>query len=77
LSYFLGIIKLSKEEQLKLCEYAKKYTPRTRALTGAILKEIGLWECAYELKQTLNPFTKYKIGISKEILPTKKYWNIL
>ena len=71
------VMKLSKEEQLKLCEYAKKYTPRTRALTGAILKEIGLWECAYELKQTLNPFTKYKISISKDILPTKKYWNIL
>ena len=71
------VAKLSKDKQINLCNYAKKYTPRTRALLGAILKEIGLWECAYELKQTLNPFTKYKIGISKEVLPSKKYWNIV
>jgi len=71
------VSELSKDEQLKLCEYAKKYTPRTRALLGAIFKEIGVWEFAYELKQTLNPLTKYKIGISKEILPSKSFWNIV
>ena len=71
------IAKLSKDEQIKLSDFGKKYTPRTRALLGAILKEIGLWENAYELKQTLNPLTKYKIGISKEVLPTKSYWNII
>lgn len=71
------ITKLSIDKQIKLSEFAKKYTPRTRALLGAILKDIGLWENAYELKQTLNPLTKYKIGISKEILPSKEYWNII
>lgn len=70
------IKKLSREQQVKISQYAIKYTPRTRALVGAILKEIGLWEQSFKLKETLNPITKYKVGISKEILPTKEYWNI-
>ena len=68
---------INKENQLKLADYAMKYTPRTRALVGAILKEIGLWEKSYILKESLNPITKYKIGISIDNLPTKNYWNII
>ena len=71
------IKKLSKEQQIKMAQYAVKYTPRTRALVGAVLKEIGLWEQSFKLKETLNPMTKYKVGISKEILPSKEYWNII
>jgi len=71
------ITNLSKNKQIKTAQYAMKYTPRTRALLGAILKDIGIWEEAYQLKQTLNPMTKYKIGISKDILPSKEYWNII
>lgn len=71
------IRKLSKEQQIKIAQYAIKYTPRTRALVGAVLKDIGLWKESYQLKETLNPMTKYKIAISKEILPSKEYWNII
>ena len=71
------IQKESYQNQLKLADYAMKYTPRTRALVGAILKEIGLREKAYLLKETLNQLTKYKIGISSDALPSKKYWNIV
>lgn len=71
------IQKENKENQIKLANYAMKYTPRTRALIGAILKEIGLREQSYKLKETLNPLTKYKIGIKTTTLTTKKYWNII
>ena len=60
-----------------MAQYAIKYTPRTRALLGAVLKELGLWEQSFKLKETLNPMTKYKVGISKDILPSKEYWNII
>jgi hypothetical protein len=71
------IQKESRANQIKLSEYAMKYTPRTRALTGAVLKGIGLWEQSFLLKETLNPTTKYKIGITIDTLPSKKYWNII
>ena len=77
-SYLRNIIqKETKANQLKLTEYAMKYTPRTRVLLGAILKEIGLWQEAFQLKDTLNPITTFKIGISSDTLPSKKYWNII
>ena len=71
------IQKESKDRQKKLTQYALKYTPRTRALLGAILKELGLWEEAFQLKESLNPLTSFKIGLDLETLPTKKYWNII
>jgi len=77
-SYLRNIIqKETKANQLKLTDYAMKYTPRTRVLLGAILKEIGLWQEAFQLKDTLNPITTFKIGISSDTLPSKKYWNII
>ncbi len=71
------IEKESSANQIKLTKYAKKYTPRTKALLGAILKELGNNECAYELKDSLNVLTTFKIGISSEIIKDKKYWNIV
>ena len=73
-----NIIKnLNIQKQKKLAKYALSYPPRVRALLGAILKEIRLWEEAFELKRSLNPFTKYKIGIDSDILPSKNYWNLV
>lgn len=71
------IEKESSENQIKLTKYAKKYTPRTKALLGAILKELGNNECAYELKDSLNALTTFKLDISSEIIKDKKYWNIV
>jgi len=71
------IEKLEKKEQQVLAKLAFNYPPRTKALVGAILKNVGLWEEAYKLKSTLNPISIYKINISKEILPNKDEWRIV
>ena len=71
------IEKLEKKEQQSLAKLALNYPPRTKALIGAILKNVGLWEEAYKLKSTLNPISIYKINISKEILPNKDEWKIV
>lgn len=71
------IEKLEKKEQQGLAKLALNYPPRTKALVGAILKSVGLWEEAYKLKSTLNPISIYKINISKEILPNKDEWRIV
>jgi hypothetical protein len=58
-----------------LIELSKNYQASTRALLGSILEsEFGINE---GLKLTLNPFTKYKIGVSSKVLPQKANWNIV
>lgn len=77
IKYLKEILKKeSIENQIKLTKFALKYTPRTRALLGAIFKDIGNRNCAYELKSTLNPMTSFKIVIDDEVLKEKNYWNI-
>ena len=76
--YLKEIIKEeSLEKQNKLTKFALKYTPRTRAILGAIFKEIGNKNCAYELKSTLNPMTNYKLKIEEDVIKEKKYWNFI
>lgn len=76
--YLKEIIKKeSFENQNKLTKFALKYTPRTRAILGAIFKEIDNKICAYELKSTLNPMTNYKLKIDNDIIKDKKYWNFI
>ncbi len=70
------IKKLEKKEQQILAILALNYPPCTKALVGAILKNLGLWEEAYKLKSTLNLITSYKINISKDVLPNKEEWRI-
>lgn len=65
-------------EQKKLIKLAFKYSPATRALLGALLREIG---CKVEneirdLQDSLNPITDYNLDISEKVLPNAKYWNI-
>ena len=66
--------KQSNEERSRLISYSKKYAPAVRALLGAILESIGQFDGL--LKKSLNPFTKYAIGISENVLPNKSNWNI-
>ena len=76
--YLKEIIKKeSFENQNKLTKFALKYTPRTRAILGAIFKEIGNKKCAYELKSTLNPMTNYKLKVEEDVIKEKKYWNFI
>ena len=68
--------KLPRKDQGKIAKLAQKYRPRTRAIVGAILKELGNWEDAFKLKETLNTMTTYKIGLSAEVLKDKSNWKI-
>jgi hypothetical protein len=67
---------LSEEELNQKIRLSMDYNPATRALLGAIL------ECYFpiiqlgSLRRSLNPLTKYKLGISQQILYNKTNWNI-
>jgi hypothetical protein len=66
---------LSGNDLTTLEELSKNYQASTRALLGSILEsEFGI---NGGLKLTLNPFTKYKIGVSSKVLPQKTNWNII
>jgi hypothetical protein len=71
-----AIIKgLSLKEKKELIRYAFFYPARVRALLGAILENMNLNLNLNELKSSLNPLTKRKIGIKETDLPTIKNWN--
>lgn len=68
------IANLTQDEWLQLCNYALKYPAATRALTGAILEANGY--LSETLKNSLNVFTKYDLGLSDSALTNKSNWNI-
>jgi len=76
---FMALLReLKTSEQKKLIKLAFKYSPATRALLGALLREIG---CKAEteirdLQDSLNPITVYNFDISEKVLSNAKYWNI-
>ncbi len=67
---------LAETDLARLLKYALKYPPRTRAFLGAILsvlkKEIGL----VNLKASLNPLSKFELGLNEEALSSATNWNI-
>ena len=65
---------LTENERSSLIGYAINYPPAVRALTGAILECLD--RDSARIKETLNPFTKYSLGISESLLPNKSNWNI-
>ena len=74
---FLQILRtLSNKEQALMVRLSLKYPPATRTLLGAFLEEIGIADFKESLKKSLNPLSKYKLGIPKEILKTAENWNI-
>lgn len=58
-----------------LIQLSSTYPASARALLGAMLESKG-YDVSL-LKMSLNPLTKYNIGISTDILPDKSNWNIL
>ena len=77
ISILLNILKgLKKDEIKKLIRYSLKYPPRTRALLGALLEEMGIRDELKDLKNSLNPLSEYSFGIKKEILKTAENWKI-
>ncbi|GGG40592.1 DUF6088 family protein [Bizionia arctica] len=72
-----NILKEMSDKTLKeTIKYAMAYPPRARALLGALLENMGKNESIGKLKDSLNPFSEYKVVISKE-LPTAKNWNLI
>lgn len=71
------INKLDLLKQKRLITLAKSYSPKIRALLGALLQDMGKWDMAFVLKETLNPLTKYKLNIDAKILPSKEKWRII
>ena len=67
---------LSEKDKLRILKYALHYPPRARAFLGALLDKISPNQYTSALKQSLNPFTVYKLGINKELLLTILDWNI-
>jgi len=74
----LSILREQSEKDRKaLVKLAKKYLPYTRALLGALLDETGDTLMTDPLLQSLNPITKYKIPLSKDIVSSTVKWNII
>jgi hypothetical protein len=70
------IEELPDEEKKYLVVLSVKYPPSTRALTGAILEQIGYGELSATLQKTLKSTTWYNYNISKDLLPNKNKWKI-
>lgn len=69
---------LNKIHTESLLKYALQYPPRVRALLGAVMENIGIYNTGLELlKDSLNPLTTIKLGIKETELPTKSNWYIL
>ncbi len=70
------IKKLDDRKKRELVKYAMLYPPRVRALLGAILENMNSNIETKKLKDSLNPLTKYKLGLKEQDLPSIKDWNI-
>ena len=68
------IIKFLDEKSLDLMiKLVMKYNPMTRAIVGAIIEELYGEERARILRDTLNPITVYKVGLTKKVLSTNNF----
>ncbi|HED06713.1 MAG TPA: hypothetical protein ENI57_01195 [Ignavibacteria bacterium] len=70
------ILALNKKQRKELIEIALEYPPRVRAFLGALLENIDQKINTKSLDDSLNPLSEYRLGITKEILPTVEKWKI-
>jgi len=70
------INKLNEKQIAELVKYALLYPPRVRALVGAMLENLKIKSDTEKLKQSLNPLSKIKLGLTENELPTVQSWNI-
>jgi hypothetical protein len=64
------------EDVSLLMKLSLHYSPATRALLGAMLEHYCADVNNTELRKSLNPLSRYELGISARILPTAVSWNI-
>jgi len=69
--------KLSSTQLEQLVVLAGSYNAATRALLGAVFEAYLPEVDTNSLKKSLNVFTRYEIGVSKDILPNPSNWYIL
>ena len=55
---------------------ARQAPPRVRALLGALLETLPDAAGAARLRATLNPLTRYRLGLNAAALPNCAAWNI-
>ncbi|HUW91755.1 MAG TPA: DUF6088 family protein [Bacteroidales bacterium] len=73
----IALIKdLFETDRILIAKYALKYSPGTRALTGAILDNVSKTEITTQLLASLNPVTVYVFNIRNEVLANKQKWRI-
>ncbi len=71
------MLKADKDRLDLLIDYAKHEPPRVKALVGALAQSLKHHTPQLDkLKKSLNPLTKYKLGIA-QILPSALNWNIV
>ena len=69
-----AIVKSLDEKNLDLMiKLAMKYNPMTRAIAGAIIEDLYGEDKARSLRDTLNPITIYKVGLTKTVLSTNNF----
>jgi hypothetical protein len=71
------IKKFDDKQITELVKYALLYPPRVRALLGAVLENIDANAATKNLKASLNPITKFELGLKQSDLPTINNWYIL
>jgi hypothetical protein len=78
INIFSRLIERFNPGQIKeLVTCALFYPPRVRSLLGALLENCEEIIWLDKLKNTLNPLSTYKYGISPKILPTINQWRIV
>ena len=70
------ITKLEESQIKMIIDFALHYPPRVRALLGAVLETAGERSDLQELRDSLNPFTSFKMGITPDKLITAPKWRI-
>ncbi|RYY39021.1 MAG: hypothetical protein EOO08_12150 [Chitinophagaceae bacterium] len=70
------LISLSSDKLKRLIKLALEYNPATKALTGAILEYYFDTVDVTVLAKSLNPLSKYKIGVASSVLPNASNWNV-
>lgn len=73
-----GIIMLLGDvEKKELSKLTLDFTPRTRALIGAILEELDCKKYTDAIKQSLSITTTFRLGIKESVLKYGREWKIV
>lgn len=72
-----SVMKLKDSEIRNLIRLAFNYPPSVRALVGAVIEGNNPEISTMSIFKSLNPLSRYKIGIDQSVLRNKSKWNII